>query len=74
MTWWGSSFSSFTNELTGTNHMGYFISTAVSTIRRRTDLALPLPAIFDEVEPMMMIADGDVQLAAGGGGDGTAQC
>jgi hypothetical protein len=37
MTWWGSSLVSLTNALTGTSHMGYFISTAVPTILRRKD-------------------------------------
>jgi len=34
MTWWGSSLAILTNALTGTSHMGYFISTAVTSDER----------------------------------------
>ena len=53
MTWWGSSLASLTNALTGTSHMGYFISTAVpASPRRRALRDVSVIATFDEQAPM----------------------
>ena len=56
MTWWGSSLASLMNELTGTSHMGYFMSTAVLTeFLRGRNVSRVEPSVnptLDEEAPM----------------------
>ena len=59
ITLWGSNLESLTNELTGTSHMGYFISTAVPTSERRIcawcDVRFrSVGPTLDEEEPMVV--------------------